>query len=325
MLKLPIYLVIGFLSASCTSPESDRFAYVERVASVLGTDAVTTQVALTPTPSERSLRLEIAEHKINPLQFADLHRCDMGDLVGERNSGLGRFAPASQRMGYEIRWLCRARGCELEWLEELAGAKRTSLPKLYWNATIAGPEFSSLLRQDGGDVDLSMLVLLELSMPEDCDFQQVEFEQTLNQVQRSGGIKGRRAEWALFREALTNVTSVLQGLNRPLCLNDGPTAKAERLFAVFRRYYVEDLQPKMSAALRKDREWVEALHDFDRSFGDVAPEVWSTFYSRTLNPESDHSEWQATHQAIVTHSQAWQHIFHQCGVDIRSVVGQRES
>ena len=126
MPKLLIFLAIGFLEVSCASPESERFAYVDRVASVLEAESIKTTVVLVATPTERELRLPTPEQKINPLQFADLHRCDMGALVGERNSGLGRFAPASQRLGYEVRWLCRARGCDIEWVEDLARLKQAS-------------------------------------------------------------------------------------------------------------------------------------------------------------------------------------------------------
>ena len=335
MLKLLIYLAIGCLSsallAGCGTQTPALPEYVERVASVLDQPVGSAPVALQVAPRGKALKTAIANSKINALQFAELHRCDMGDLVGQRNSGLGRLAQDSQRLSYEAQWLCRAQTCELDWFEEIRDNKLAQLPGQFWNATIAGDEFRSLLTANNpGDIDSD--ALLELSNvwqaiaeldTETCatiDGFSGRFESLLNRLRNQGSIQARRAQWAAYRVQLDTITSLLTDMRRPLCLSDKPTAKAQRLFAVFKRHYIESLQPKMSRELQTDRLWVDAVANLNVSLGAVAPEAWHDFYRNALDPSSASSEWSQTSEAIVRHAQAWQHIFDQCGTDIRSLV-----
>ena len=148
MPKSLIFLVIGWLEVfllSACAPTGERSDYPERVASVLDRPLEMVEASLAFTPTRKALRVEVPPLSINALEFAELHRCDMGDLVGARNSGLGRLAPDSQRLGYEIQWLCRSQSCEIDWVAEMRATKAQQLSKQVWNAVFAGPEFANFL------------------------------------------------------------------------------------------------------------------------------------------------------------------------------------
>ena len=319
-------LFFSFLSCACLAgcaEEPLQSVYVNRIAHVLGADAALEREMLLREPGARVLQIATVPQEISALQFADLHRCDLGGLAGERNSSLGRLAPASQRLGYELRWQCRAPSCELAWLEEITLKKRTQLNAMVWNAIIAGPEMAAALtNSNNGTADSGALerlndVARSLLAGEHCEFSQVAFEQALNRVRLGLPVKAQRYKWAEYRAALDAISGLLKSVS--VCLNGAPTVKAEHLFAVFRRHYVQSLQPELNRVLGNDRVWIDALAEIHRRFDTVAPASWADFYRLTLDPNSPDSEWNRTRLSITQHAEAWQQVFNQCGVDIRSV------
>lgn len=316
----------SFVMAACLAGCADeplQSVYVHRIAHVLGADAVLERERLSKEPGVRALQIATAPQEISALQFADLHRCDLGGLAGERNSSLGRLAPASQRLGYELRWQCRAPRCELSWLKEITRKKRSQLNAMAWNAIVAGPEMAAALTNsrsgmpDGGALERLNDVAGRLLAGEHCEFSQAAFEETLNRIRLGLPVKGQRHKWAEYRSALDAVRGLLE--RGQVCLNGTPTVKAQHLFAVFRRHYVQSLQPELNRVLGNDRIWIDALAEIHRRFDAVAPAIWVDFYRLTLDPNSSSSEWSRTRLSITQHAEAWQQVFNQCGVDIRSV------
>src|SRR5690606_34717131 len=102
------------------SPEAQLTDYLTRIARVTGVvPALPAAGHLPAYPARRDLTVATPRHTIDVAEFFELHGCDMGALVGYRNSPLGRLQGASQRLGYEMEWLAAARRCgagEKEWL-----------------------------------------------------------------------------------------------------------------------------------------------------------------------------------------------------------------
>ena len=299
--------------------------YVKRVADVLNVEPVLGLESLAAVPTGRMLQIAITPQEISALQFAGLHRCDLGGLAGERNSSLGRLASASQRLGYEMRWQCRAPMCELDWLSQITLNKRGQLRAMMWNAVIAGPEMATALTNsqdvlpDAGGLTRLNDLIREVSERRYCDFSQETFEEALNRLRLGLPIKHQRQKWAGYRVVLDGVSALLT--ENPVCLSGAPTVKAERLFAVFRRHYVQALQPELNRGLGNDRVWIDALAQLSGRFQPVVPASWVEFYRLSLDPDSANSEWRRTRLSITRHAEAWQGLFKQCGVDIRSVAG----
>ncbi|MDZ7670968.1 MAG: DUF3080 family protein [Gammaproteobacteria bacterium] len=154
------------LSSACQpgTPAAPFEDYLARVARLTGQEAAVADPSSGPAyPQRRALELDIPRRTIDVGEFFELHGCDMGALVGYRNSPLGRTQGASQRLGYEAAWLAAVDACgadAADWLADMGAEKRRRLPALFWNATFAAAEMRTAL---GGaaappDGDLADLV-----------------------------------------------------------------------------------------------------------------------------------------------------------------------
>ena len=95
-------LAIVIALAGCDTAPNSHAIYLERLASVLESaiePAAATPLRLFPAPN--TLIIERSAEKIDLLDFLQVTRCDMGALVGARNSSLGRVKTASQRWLYD--------------------------------------------------------------------------------------------------------------------------------------------------------------------------------------------------------------------------------
>lgn len=105
-------------------------------------------------PELRERRLSIPETRESMLDIYALRECHITTLVAERNSTLGRVAPASQRWQYELELWQRLERClaseaagrlapeDLARLERLATTKRRQLPLATWNGLFGSEEWA---------------------------------------------------------------------------------------------------------------------------------------------------------------------------------------
>ncbi|MFP4136806.1 MAG: DUF3080 family protein [Halomonas sp.] len=105
-------------------------------------------------PELRERRVAIPEVREGLLDVYALRECHIATLVAERNSALGRVAPASERWRYELKLLERLEACldgevpdrlaeqDLARLERLAATKREQLPAASWNGLFASEEWA---------------------------------------------------------------------------------------------------------------------------------------------------------------------------------------
>lgn len=161
-----INLVLLCLLAACTGnePESRLQNYQERLGrSVLyegeelsehyETSADSMSLALALLRKESLARLEAKQtfEDMGILEFLSLYGCDLQVIVAERNSGMGKLAPASQRFLYELSFqraipaclttLDREEGSELkDKILLLAQQKQALLPELLWQTLMLEKE-----------------------------------------------------------------------------------------------------------------------------------------------------------------------------------------
>jgi len=145
------------LTACGGDPAQDRFDnYRERLArSLKESDVAVQPVDAARRPERRALRVARADQRIGLLDFLKLHECAVWQVVGERNSALGKVAPASQRVFGDLDFLQLAPDCITsleakgetrlaETLDEALTLKRAELPIALWQATFASEEFERL-------------------------------------------------------------------------------------------------------------------------------------------------------------------------------------
>ena len=91
-------VALALVAAGCSrdgDPEALLTDYVERVARVSGVDVPDDyRAALLPYPDRRERILPLADLRIGMLDFLALADCGLQEIVGERNSGLGKVMPS---------------------------------------------------------------------------------------------------------------------------------------------------------------------------------------------------------------------------------------
>ena len=326
-----LYLAISLLLIACVERGDDPAdIYAQRVASVLDRPVQGSVEALPAYPARRALKIPLERLDIGVLDFARLHACDMGGLVGARNSSLGRLQQPSQRFAYELAWLDAAQTCINEgqdWLQPIYLEKQARLPAVLWNATFATDEVATAMGATPAPSQAAktgMLVrdladlfrgLADESAPPDT----ARLEVILRDGAAFVRIGRQRASWAQLRTALSGVARAVVERQPPICLSGAPNTRSDRLLNVFRRYYLQDWQPDIAAMISADRSWVETLAALVDTLQPTAPPAFLTWYDSTLNPRVERSEWRRTQAAVVDHAAAWQDFLKQCGMDITAL------
>lgn len=318
--------------AGCAPDGSDAVLadYLERVARVTGSTPHLESPAPGPAyPARRMLRVEVPERSIDVGEFFDLHGCDMGALVGFRNSPLGRVQTASQRLGYEAAWLAAADRCGVdapEWMVAVGEEKRGTLPALFWNATFAAEEMHAALggagRPAGDFADLLRELNDAYSAVLAGEFELGRLESTLGRLRSGGWVGAARRDWSSWRRTLAAASGMLADAVPGICLNGRPTPDSRILVNVFMKFYVERIQPDMAVRMRRHEAWIDALDRLRERLGPVAPPAFDAWYDAVLAPDTLRSEWRRTRAAVVDHAEAWQGLFSHCGIEPLPGLGQ---
>lgn len=107
-------LVSLFCVAGCTPHQvgDDIVEYADRLARVLDAELTAdNEVPLYTYPERESLLAAPAPLEINLTRFYQLQQCELGNLVAERNTALGKIQHFSQRLQYEQRLLRALQDC----------------------------------------------------------------------------------------------------------------------------------------------------------------------------------------------------------------------
>ncbi len=155
--------LVWLLTACGPSPSEQLLAdYLDALHDAAGVESGHTVEARTLQryPGHRDRSLELAEIRVGLFGMLDYRRCEMLHLISERNSILGRVMPISQRLIYEVNFIQQAQFCRnqlaaeqepadasgddpfLHRLDQVIARKRQDLAAVFWNATLASPEFA---------------------------------------------------------------------------------------------------------------------------------------------------------------------------------------
>ncbi len=319
--------------AGCGGPGSNGEQYLQRISEALDRPVITAPFELVQYPARRTLQRPIPSLNISVAEFARLHACDMGGLLGARNGSLARLAQDSQRLLYELTWLQAAQICVeqgQDWLQPLVEQKTSSLSDMLWNATFASAELSTAMGQSVASASHSaqadqyfrMLAdLINSALQQDKQPLENEFENTLRQLTLTARIGERRRYWSTLRTQLQAASDALSQREPPVCLSGLPNDRSRRLLAVFQRYYVGVWQVEFSQLLSADERWLTALARSVDLLQNSVPLEFQAWYDNTLNSHVSTSEWQLTKRAVADHVKAWQGLFEQCGIDVASLRG----
>ncbi|MES0873915.1 DUF3080 family protein [Sinimarinibacterium thermocellulolyticum] len=294
-----------------------------------------------PTHRQRAVPIPDVRGSVWELLF-DLPDCELDHLVAERNSILGRHWPASSRFDYELRFRLRLDRCRerlsrqrtldeaqrelLERLDEIAGAKRDTLPAVWWAVTYDSAEFeqafspaAALLRPgDRGAQALGALDRLWATRaaltPTQDGIDRAPLDRALGVLaaSRYGG-RLLRSLAALIAELDAASLALERARARPLCPQQRPTPRAQVLRQVLMRHYAARVQPYIVDVQLGGRAWLDAHARLLSSQGVRWPAAFEQFRRLALDDGAD-SLWRRWTVAQQRHVQAWQALLGACGL-----------
>ncbi len=332
-----IVLALVTLPACSRGPEDALDDYLARLTRALDVSAVddVASVPLSPGPTRRTLALAEPELNINLLEYLSLSGCELGRVLGQRNSALGRVAPASQRLHSERDILQSLPDCihqltdtEPELAASLQAVLATKIQarmKYWWNGWMTSQEwqaFSSpaapLLPYDEAAADELLSAARQatgfaLRQGQAWQAKSFGYDSTAMETHQQQWLATEAlGSWRRSQAALTEI-SRLAALQidkrigeRPLCPAGRKTPQAEIVQTVFSRFYAAGLQPYLS---RVDRYGDAVLADL-RGLGELAevtPE-WDAWLASLA------AEKAALRDAHLLHVRKWQVLLRQCGM-----------
>ncbi len=340
-----ILLAVATACSDANDPQAMLADYVSRVENATETSVDNAfENGLLGYPDRRDRRVPLADVRIGMLEFLGLIQCDLQEIVGERNSSLGKVMPVSQQLVYEHRLLVSARQCRRQLaekdsnlfdlqqtLDEIVRIKRAELPKAYWNATFGSPEFEQMfslaaspLRIDvaggsNGEIERALLYLANLGSSlgdESLELESARLEvhyKTLASRRMAGELLGALD---LLRHHLDAAARAIEARleNRPLCYQQRPTPKARILENVFRKYYVSQVQPYLSRVHRQTQNWLEPINLLAEAQQTQMTPAFEAYFEAQLSLEASDALWKMYERALHRHTRAWQSVLGQCGL-----------
>ncbi|MGQ7844021.1 DUF3080 family protein [Granulosicoccus sp. 3-233] len=268
-------ILCAFVLTSCAG-DAARFRfddYRTRLARALKLDAVQSVQLVDPArrPRKRDMWLEPEQSTISMIDFLRLYDCRLGEVIGERNSVLGKVAPASQRLFNDLAFLHHAPECISQLrtrqsdaladrLVEAVSGKLDGLTVSIANATLASDEFSGLWRVpvdlDDFPVNAGSATITELHyvtsqveswLSGDFRFDSARFEQALGRL-RHGQAGSLIAAATLTYSQLQSANRMIEQrlASRPLCFKGKPGRQGHILRRVVDRFFVGEVQVWLS-------------------------------------------------------------------------------
>lgn len=267
--RLLCALAVTALVGCGVDPSVERFEnYRERLARSLKQDNLAArELAIPERPSKRALQLTTSEQSIGLLDFLKLYDCSVWQVIGERNSALGKVAPASQTLFTELDFLrlapqcsrtLRARGADAlaKKLADAIDVKRRELAIRIWQATLGSDEFDALWHvplalgdfQPASDlpVEDALHTLSRASerwLGGDYQYDAETIETALGRIRHGSAGHWLRAA-ALTQSQLDAASQIAAGRlqRRPLCFRGQANQQAAIFRNVVQQFFVGDIQ-----------------------------------------------------------------------------------
>ncbi len=339
---LGLLLILLSLAGCERPPEASRQMenYLDRLARVLDqswTPWDANQLSQYRMPDRRSRLIDIPEIRVGLLDLlVESRRCQtLQQLVSERNSSLGRLMPASHLLAFEGEVLRAIDACLVviaeddsrtalkAQLEQIAQAKRASLPATFWNALNGSTEFEQYLRfadvplprsehaltDHEAQRALQSLASIGQALPDELPPERASLEPLFHDLHRSE--RGGQLIHSLMRLSHTMEQAAAMLRARPanfLCPLGAPTERSRILLNVFTTFYARQIQPQMAQAQRLGLAWQAALVELS-----TVPEIppLTEEYLDAL-AGTERGLWQRYQRALATHTEAWQDVLGAC-------------
>jgi hypothetical protein len=295
-----LLLAVALTGCGETGPEAALAEYNGRLQRTLEVDPGTLN-QLTPALPPRSgeLQLDISSGAIGTLDFMALSGCAVQTNIGRRNSSLGRVAAPSQRLLLDLEFLQLAPACIATMnerdetalttaLTEAYDQKKIQLGKRIFNATLGGPEYRQLWRNQAEPAtypaNTSSLVVSALEaidalstrwLAGDYRADNRQFEIYLSEVAAGDGGELWRA-LAIQQAWLSLADEMLQirATQDPLCQPGRQLPEAGILKTVVHKFFIGGVQPHAAALARRYHNLLPPLLALEQQVGGAVPKLY---------------------------------------------------
>ncbi|WP_217520207.1 DUF3080 family protein [Vibrio metschnikovii] len=321
---ITLMILLTGCDTSNQSLESDFSTYLTRIANVQQAERLANPKRLSQTlPDKRNIELTITPLTLGLLDSYELRKCQLFQLIAQRNSSLGRVQDEFRGFDYEIQLLNGIEHClQINSLSEsvstqlktMAELKGQDLHKHWYNLLYTSVAMRAQLTSHSwlaDNIELSALtqalktfttvhdhIVLNQTLPDSVI---TPYQEVIEKQRILGALKFSLDNAALW---LTVTTQQLQDNDSAIVC--GPNQDRTRLHYlqnVFNRYYVERIQPALT---RIDSVYLQ-LEEFFIIF-------------EANDSMKSHFTVQDSHQqfrdALASHVGYWQQLFQRCSISV---------
>lgn len=281
-------------------------------------------------PALRDRQQDLSNFDIGLLDFLSLQQCDVGIVVGKKNSILGKVMPDSQRFLYELDIIRAIESCDIDdetlanELQFVAQKKRLELPIAFGNAIFNGEESKAFFSLSNGFFPfndttgnqqelLSALNRLVYIGKHLADLPNVDgnvFENDLRILMNSEYAGKLLYTLAQLTRYLSLVSVEIEALDKDVC--GAPIKYLKQQFDI---HYVERIQPYMGRLNRSSYQILPLLNQLTK-----LSSPFSSDMMRFLNQfllQDKNSEWRRYQYASQMHAKQWSKLFESCSVALK--------
>lgn len=277
-------------------------------------------------PAREALHVDVPAMNINLREFYALQECEIGTLVAQRNTALGRTPHPSQRFRYETRLINAMDDCTAllrEKKPELAAKltewkqQKVEQRNLVWANLITTSEAMRLAmtiprgwihHETNPDAGAAVSAIGYLNkLKTDASLSMNELDEQLKQIESSRLPARLWVTQDYLQEALASLTAELSvHLDAVSCPEGRATDDAKILRNVFYLFFIEKIQP-VGSNINQYYYQIDPIFNQWQSDTALSPEFTSFLAHRS-------AQFAAYQQAISDHVTLWQHFLKRCNL-----------
>lgn len=284
-------------------------------------------------PTYRLKQQALKKFDLGLIDFLSLQQCELGFLVGNKNSILGKVMPNSQRFLYEVRVIGALNECDLgsvslqKKLKRVAVEKQFELNKAYSNALFNSKETDVFFSFSNGYLPLSQNVSgfqeLRLSLSALAQLgSMIDEEGGAETILASGLLVGFERHFQIINNSeyagrllmslivLTDyLNNISKGLSNLVVRPDFCRGPMIFLKQKFKSHYVEKLQPYLARLNPPAYDILTNLMDIQKSAAVPNSELRDFLQQFSMD---DDSIWQAYQKSVQKHAYEWNRLLRGC-------------
>jgi len=285
-------------------------------------------------PPYRMKQQLLTQFDLGLIDFLSLQQCELGFLVANKNSILGRVMPNSQRFLYEVHVIKALNECDMgsaslqKKLKQVAMDKRVELSKAYANALFNSDETDVFFSLSNGylplsknasgfhDLRLSLAALAQLGLMIDADVSVDDilasgllddFERHFKIINNSEYAGRLLMSLVLLTDYLTSITKALSVLEADPVFCRGPMIFLQQKF---KSHYVEKIQPYLARLNLPAYDVLSHLNRIQQSAAPPSNELMA--FLAQFSMADGGAIWRPYQKSVQKHAYEWNRLLRAC-------------